>query len=219
MGTSRALVGDLSTIVAMLTGNPRTTLNHQSVADQLIFVTMNMLSRNCGQIITNRSLIDRLPISHGSPIAPQLGHERMVWAVCLSIFLRICDMAGLLRGTFVSWWFLPRIWPSVTDMQHYYHARYPTDDWHLAHMFLLVYFSVEVCREGVFPHSVSTMRDPCARVYESLTLPPPPPPPPREKTKSKRGDPAIHLHQAKGQLNRRMGLPALLGGNLGCWIV
>ena len=89
-----------------------------------------------------------------------LGHESMVCVVCLSIFLLMCDMAGLLRGTFVSWWYLPRIWPSVTDMQHYYHARYPTDDWHLAYMFSLVYFSVEVCLEGVFPHSVSTRWDP-----------------------------------------------------------
>ena len=100
---------------------------------------------------------------------------------CLSTFLLICDMAGLLRGTFVSWWYLPRIWPSVTEMQHYYHARYATDDWHLAYMFLLVYFSVEVCLEGVFPHSVSTRRDPCVRVYAPLTLAPP-----REKTKSNR---------------------------------
>ena len=217
MGTSRGLVGDLSTIVAMLTGNPRTTLNHQSVADQLIFVTMNMLSRNCGQIITNRSLIDRLPISHGSPIAPQLGHETMVWAVCLSIFLRICDMAGLLRGTFVSWWFLPRIWPSVTDMQHYYHARYPTDDWHLAHMFLLVYFTVEVRFPP--PPNPHPKPPPPTPHPPPTHPPPPPPPPPREKTKSNRGDPAIHLHQAKGQLNWRMGLPALLGGKRGCWIV
>ena len=72
--------------------------------------------------------------------------------------------------TFVSWWFLFRIWPSVTDMQHYYHARYPTDDWHLAYMFLLVYFSIEVCLEGVFPHSVSTRRGPCVRVYAPFTL-------------------------------------------------
>ena len=49
-----------------------------------------------------------------------LGHETMVCTVCLSIFLWICDMAGLLRGTFVSWWYLPRIWPSVTDIKHYY---------------------------------------------------------------------------------------------------
>ena len=97
----------------------------------------------------------------------------MVCAVCLSIFLWICDMARLLHGTFVSWWYLPRIWPSVTDMQHYYHARYPTDDWHLAYMFLLVYFSVEVCLEGVIPHSVSTRRDPWARVYAPLTPAPP----------------------------------------------
>ena len=60
--------------------------------------------------------------------------------------------AWLLRGAFVSWWYLPRIYPSVIDMQHYYHARYPTD-WDLAYMFPVVYFSVEVCLEGVFPHS------------------------------------------------------------------
>ena len=74
------------------------------------------------------------------------------------------------NGWIMPWWYLPRIWPSVTDMQHYYHARYPTDDWHLAYMFLLVCFSVEVCLEGVVPHSVSTRRDPCVKVYASLTL-------------------------------------------------
>ena len=41
----------------------------------------------------------------------------------------------------------------------------------------------------------------------------------REKTKSNRGDPALHLYQARGHLNWRMGLPALLGSNLGCWIM
>ena len=97
-----------------------------------------------------------------------LCHEIMVSAVCLSIFLWIYDMAGLLRGTFVSWWYLPRIWPSVID-----HAMYPTDDWNLAYKFSLVYFSVEVCLEGVFPHSVSTWRDFCVRVYAPLTLAPP----------------------------------------------
>ena len=49
----------------------------------------------------------------------------------------------------------------------------PTDDWHLAYMFSLVYFSVEVCLVDVFPHSVSTWRDPCVRVNVPLTLPPP----------------------------------------------
>ena len=142
-----------------------------------------------------------------------LGHETMVSAVCLSIFLWICDMAGLLRGTFVSWWYLPRIWPSVTDMQYYYHAKYPSDDWHLAYMFSLVYFSVEVCLEGVFLHSVRTWRDSCVRVYAPLT-PPPPPPSWKKQTKSNRGDPALHSNQARGHLNWRMGLPALLGGNL-----
>ena len=143
-----------------------------------------------------------------------LGHETMVCAVCLSIFLWIRDMARLLRGTFVSWWYLPRIWPPVTDMQHYYHARYPTDDWHLEYMFSLVYFFVDVCLIGVFPHSVSTRRDPCVRVCAPLTLASP-----LTRLQNRTGgDPALHLSQVRGHLSWRMGLPALLGGNLGCWI-
>ena len=98
--------------------------------------------------------------------------------------------------------------------QHYYHARYPTDDWHLAYMFSLVYFPVDVCLVGVFPHSVSTRRDPCVRVCAPLTLASPLT---RNKTWTG-GDPALHLSQVRGHLNWRMGVPALLGGNLGCWI-
>ena len=79
-------------------------------------------------------------------------------------------MARLLRGTFVSWWYLTRIWPSVTNMQYNYHARYPTDDWHLAYMFSLVYFSVDVCLVGLFPHSVSIRRYPRVRVRAPHTL-------------------------------------------------
>ena len=90
-------------------------------------------------------------------------------------FLWSCDMAGYGR-TFVFWWYLPRIWPPVTDMQHYYHARYPTDDWHLACMFSLVYFSVEVCLVGVFPHSVSIWSDPCVRACVPLMNCPAPTP-------------------------------------------
>ena len=137
-----------------------------------------------------------------------IGHETMVSAVCLSIFLWICDMAGLLHGTFVSWWYLPRIWPSVTDIQHYYHGRYPpTDDWHLAYMISLVYFSVEACLKGVFPHFVSTWRESCVRIY----APPPPPPPPHEKnkqTKSNRGDPVL---QARGEFELTHGSACIIG--------
>ena len=85
-------------------------------------------------------------------------------------------------------------------------------------MFLLVYFSVEVCLEGVFLHSVSTRRDP-VRVYTPLTLAPVRTPLARKQNRTGVSDPALHLHQARGNLNWRMGLPALLGGNLGCWIV
>ena len=112
----------------------------------------------------------------------RLSHETMVCSVCLSILLWIFDMVGLLGGPFVSWWYVPWIWPPVTDMQHYNCARYPTDDWHLSYMFSMVYYSVEVCLEGVFLHYVTTRRDPCVRVHAPLTLAFPP----HEKTKSNR---------------------------------
>ena len=86
------------------------------------------------------------------------------------------------------------IWPSVTDMQHFYHARYPTDDWLIAYIFSLVYFSVEVCLEGMFPHSFSTKRDPCVRVYSPLTLASPL----TKKTKSNRGWPSSPLEPSEG---------------------
>ena len=99
-----------------------------------------------------------------------LSHGTILCTACLSIFLWICDMVRLFRGTFVSWCYLPHIWPPVTYMQQYYHATYPTDDGHIAYMFSLVYFSVEVCLVGVVPNSVSTRWDLCVRVYASLTL-------------------------------------------------
>ena len=37
-------------------------------------------------------------------------------------------------------------------MQHHYFARYPTDEWHLANVFSLVYFSVVVCLRGLYHH-------------------------------------------------------------------
>ena len=143
-----------------------------------------------------------------------LGNETMVCAVCLSIFLWIRDMTRLLRGTFVSWWYLPRLWPSVTDMQHYYHARYPTDDWHLAYMFSLVYRSVDVCLVGVFPHPVSTRRDPCVGSCAPLTLACPP----HEKTKIEQGWPGSSLEPSEGAFELTHGSACILGGNLGCWI-
>ena len=144
-----------------------------------------------------------------------LGHETMVSAVCLSIFLWICDMAGLLRGTFVFWWCFPRIWPSVTDIQHYYHARYHTDDWHLAYMFSLVYFSVEVCLEGVFPIVLAPGEIPASgSMHPSRWLPPS-----RNTINRTGGDQALHFNKARGHLSWHMGLSALLDGNLGCRIV
>ena len=119
-----------------------------------------------------------------------LGHETIVCAVCLYYGFVIW-----IRGTLVSWWYFPWIGP-------------------LAHMFSLVYFSVEVCLEGVFPHCVSTWRDPCVRACAPLTLAFPL----TRKQNRTWGDPALHLSQVRGHLEWGMCLPALLGGNLGCWI-
>ena len=85
------------------------------------------------------------------------------------------------------------------------------DDWHLAYIFSLVYFSVDVCLVGVLlaqgeiPVSGS--------VHPSRWLPPS-----REIKNRTGGDPALHLSQVRGHLNWHMDLPALLGGNLGCWL-
>ena len=51
----------------------------------------------------------------------------------------------------MSQWYLPRVWPSFTDMQHYYHARYPTDDRHLTYMFSLAYFPSRCAWKACFP--------------------------------------------------------------------
>ena len=136
----------------------------------------------------------------------RLGHETMVCAVCLFVFLWICDMAGLLLGTFMSWWYLPAIWPSVTDMQHYYHARNTSDDWNLPYKFSLVYFSVKVCLVGVFPHSVCTRRDPCVRVYVPLTLASPL----TRKHNSNRGDPAL-FDPGEGAFELTYGSACIIG--------
>ena len=99
-----------------------------------------------------------------------LGHEAMVCAVCPFMFLWVCDMAGLLRGTSLSWWFSPRICSPVTDMRYYYLARYLTDDWHLANMFSHIYFSVVVWLRGCNQHSVSPQLRPCVSFDTPLTL-------------------------------------------------
>ena len=131
----------------------------------------------------------------------------MVCAVCLSIFLWIFYMARLLRGTFVSWWYLPRIWTTVTDVQHYYHASYPTVDWHLAYMFSQVYFSVDVCLVGMIPISVSTGQDPCIRVCAPLPLASPL----TRKQNSNRGWPGSPLEPSEGAFELMHGPACIIG--------
>ena len=66
----------------------------------------------------------------------------------------LCVPMNLWYGWFASWdischgGFLPRIWFPVTDMQHYYFARYHTDDWHIANVFSSVFFPCLHCWEG-----------------------------------------------------------------------
>ena len=120
--------------------------------------------------------------------------KTMVCAACLSIFLWIVTWPDCFVGHSCLGDICPQIWLPVTDMQHYYHTWYPTDDWQLAYMFSLVYFSVEVCLVGVFPHSVSTRRDPCVRVCAPLTLASP-----LTTKQNRRGcDPTLHLSQVRG---------------------
>ena len=65
----------------------------------------------------------------------------------------------------------------LTDMPDLRHLNAPMTSYDLVYMFSLyiysVYFSVEVCLEGMFPHSVSTRQDSCVSVYAPLTLAPP----------------------------------------------
>ena len=78
---------------------------------------------------------------------------------------------------------------------------------------------VDVCQSGnvtVWSGGLGGLRgDPCIRVWAPLTLASPL----MRKQNRTGGDPALHLSQARGHLNWCMGLPALLGGNLGYRIV
>ena len=128
---------------------------------------------------------------------------------CMSFYILMDLWYGRIvldNGWIMPWWYLPRIWPSVTDMQHYYHARYPTDDWHLAYMFLLGYFSVEVCLEGVVPHSVSTRWDPCVKVYAPLTLALP-----SRENKIEQGRPGFPLAPSEGAFELTHGSACIIG--------
>ena len=122
---------------------------------------------------------------------------------CMSTFLHYvrckdalldCPWRWKVQITNLGWWNSPH---------KCFHLM--TSSWQLYH---------GVCLVGVFPHSVSTRRDPCVRVCAPLTLVSPL----TRKQKSNRGDPALHLGQVMGHLNWCMGLSALLGSNLGSWI-
>ena len=132
---------------------------------------------------------------------------------CMSLYI----FTKLWYGRIASWDIrvlvvFARIWPPVTDMQHYYHARYPTDDWHLACMFSLVYFSVEVCLVGVFPHAVSIWSDPCVRACVPFMNWRPPP---HEKTISYKGWPGSTLEPSEGAFEMTHGSACIIGWESG----
>ena len=136
-----------------------------------------------------------------------LGYETMVSAVCLSTFLWICGMAGLLRGTFVSWWYLPRIWPSVTDMQYHYHARYPTDDWHLAYIFRWYIFPSKCVCKACFPILLTH-----GEIPAQVLWPPQTGFPPHEKTnKTEQGGPSSPLEPSDGAFELTHGSAYIIG--------
>ena len=75
------------------------------------------------------------------------------------------------------------------------------------YVFIGIFFSVEVCLEGVFPHSVSTKRDP------SRSMPPHAGFPPHEKnkTKSNRGWPSSPLEPREGAFELTHGSACIIG--------
>ena len=111
----------------------------------------------------------------------------------------------------------PRIWVqsltcSITTMQG---TLLTIDTWHLCFHWYI--FPSKFVWKTCFPILLAQ-----GEIPASGSLPTSPPPL-TKKTKSNRtgggGGAALHLNQARGHLNWRMGLPALLGGNLGCRIV
>ena len=98
-------------------------------------------------------------------------------------------------------------------MQPYYHAMYRTDDWHLAYMFPLVYFSVEVCVSPLCLHKARSLLQGLCTLHTGSPLPY------TRKQNRTRGDPALHLNQARGHLKWHMGLACIMGGNMGCRII
>ena len=94
-------------------------------------------------------------------------------------------------------------------MQHYSHARYPTDDRHLAYMFSLVYFSVEACLVVVYPILLAHDEIPTSgSMYPSHCLPP------HEKTKSK-GWPGSLLEPSEGAFQLTHGSACIIGWKSG----
>ena len=86
------------------------------------------------------------------------------------------------------------------------YIRYPSDDWHLAHTFSLVYFSVEVWLVGVFPHSVSTRPIPASgSMHPSRWLPP------LEKTQFEQGWPGPLLGPSEGAFELTYGSACIIG--------
>ena len=140
-----------------------------------------------------------------------LGHETMVCAVCLFSYEFViwldCFVGHLCPGGIC-----PESGPlSLTCRITTLLGTLLMIDT-LAYIFSLVYFSVEVCLVGVFPHSVSTWRDPCVRVYVPLTWLHPPPP--HDKSKSK-GWPGSLLEPSEGAFELTHGSACIDGWKSG----
>ena len=99
-------------------------------------------------IVIIKSEVSAFPIDHCLGI----GHETMVCAACFYIFLWNCDMIGLLRETNVLVAFAPNLVLCHWHVALLSFARNPTDEWHLAAIFSLRYFSVVVCLRRLYHH-------------------------------------------------------------------
>ena len=120
-----------------------------------------------------------------------LGHETMICAVCFYILMNLW-YSWIASWDIRHWWYLPWIWPSVTNIHHYYHARYPTDDWHLAYVFTSIFFRRSVPGRRVSPSCKHRARSLCQGLCTPHAASP------LTRKQNRRGDPALYLSQVRG---------------------
>ena len=148
---------------------------------------------------------------------------------CMSFYILMNLWCGRIASwnirVLVSWWYLPRICPPPPPPPPpphscYWHAPLLPCEisywWLTPSIYVLtgIFSRQSVPGRRVSPlclHKAKSLRQGLCKPHAGSPL--------TRKQNLKGDDPALHLNQARGLLNWHMGLPALLGGNLGCRII